>query len=129
MTDRASGRAGTTATGDGTTPSAAPAAAAAAPPAATPVDSEDAFGPDTNVFVTCERSRARGWLAHAPGTEAPQLPVVRLAGYRAYIVEQWVFDQHLPCVAVVLNNSPTETVCPPTRRPACQTSTATTTAA
>lgn len=87
------------------TVAAAEAAAEATAAAAAPADA------CAGVFVTCERDRVRKWLADDGGDVEERLPAVTLAGFNAYVAEDWLFDAHFPCVVVVATNDPRDTVC------------------
>ena len=87
------------------TGAAAEATAEATAAAAAPADA------CAGVFVTCERDRVRKWLADDGGDVEERLPAVTLAGFNAYVAEDWLFDAHFPCVVVVATNDPRDTVC------------------
>lgn len=85
---------------------AGPAAPEATAAAAAPTDV------CAGVFVTCERDHVAKWLAD-DSDDDERLPAVTLAGFKAYVVEDWLFDAQYPCVVVVATNDPHDTVCFP----------------
>ena len=95
-----------------------------------PTESVPSANPAPTVYVTCERARVEKWLIkkspetstesaddHASPTQGQSqshsqaLPAIKLVGFKAYIVEQWLFDSRLPSVVVVLTNVASDSVC------------------